>query len=79
MRRERAFIILEDIAIVLAIASLWPTVILELESAYWWYFMYLMGGAMIVIAVRRWKRFKRLREGPFTEKDNDQSSDIDNQ
>jgi len=51
--------ILETVAIFLAIFSLWPPV-LHWQHFGWKVFMYLMLAVMVLVFVRRWRRYRRL-------------------
>ena len=48
----------ETAAIVLAIASIWPAYVLNLEGNVWKWISYVMLAVMIVVAVRRLRAFK---------------------
>jgi len=50
----------EWIAILLAIASLWPRMLLRWEHPAWGYLMYAMLVLMVIVAVRRIRRIQRV-------------------
>jgi fatty acid desaturase len=49
----------ETVAIFLAIASLWPAYILNLDGQVWKWISYVMLALMVVVAVRRLRAFGR--------------------
>jgi len=52
----------ETAAILLALASLWPAYIVNLEGPAWRPLCYVMVGVMVLILVRRLFAFERLKE-----------------
>ena len=52
----------ETVATLLAIASLWPAYILNLEGPLWRPLCYVMVGVMAVILIRRLFAFERFKE-----------------
>lgn len=65
--------IIETIAIFVAIGSLWPGWVLRWEHPVWQIFMYVMGIVMVIIMVRRIRRFQKRGW------EDDKGSDIDYQ
>ncbi|MBM4038021.1 MAG: hypothetical protein FJ290_05855 [Planctomycetes bacterium] len=59
---SRRFPVWETVAILLALASLWPAYILNLEGPVWRPLCYVMLGVMVVVLIRRLLAFERLKE-----------------
>ncbi|HUT33252.1 MAG TPA: hypothetical protein VNE39_07225 [Planctomycetota bacterium] len=58
----RRFPIWEMVATLLALASLWPAYILNLEGPVWRPLCYVMLGVLVVVLVRRLLAFERLKQ-----------------
>ncbi len=59
---SRRFPLWETVAILLALTSLWPAYILNLEGPFWRPLCYVMLGVMVIVLIRRLLAFERLKE-----------------